>query len=89
MQYRRKHSNNTTGFKGVTFTHGKCHARIGLDGALVHLGFFDDLLTAAQVYDAAAKRLFGAFSILNLPEFTPPPAVEAHVEAVLARIGCG
>ena len=87
QRYRQRFRNSSTGFKGVSYLHGKWHVRIGLDGALVHLGFFDDLKTAAQVYDAAARRLFGEFLVLNLPEHTPPPEVEALVEAVLARLG--
>jgi hypothetical protein len=89
MRYRRRHANNSTGFKGVSFMHSKWHVRIGLDNALVHLGFFDDLLTAAQVYAAAATRLFGEFALLNLPDHETPPEVDAHVAAVLARAGCG
>jgi hypothetical protein len=89
MRYRRRFHNSSTSFKGVTFMHGKWHVRIGLDGANIHLGFFDDLKTAAQVYDAAAKRLFGEFALPNLPDHETPPAVEAVVEAALARCGVG
>lgn len=39
-----------------------------------------------QVYDAAAKRLCGAFALVYLPEEETPPKVEAIVEAVLARV---
>jgi len=69
MRYRRRHANNSTGFKGVSCMHGKWHVRIGLDGAQVHLSFFDDLKTAAQMHDAAAKRQSPASSTNALMSF--------------------
>lgn len=56
-----------TGFKGVTFTKGRWHARIKVQGKLRYLGAFDDPTSAALLYDAAARYFFGAFACPNLP----------------------
>jgi hypothetical protein len=56
QRHRRRFENNRTGFKGVSFMHDNWHVRIGLDGAAIHLGFFDDLKTAAQVYETLSAR---------------------------------
>jgi hypothetical protein len=86
QRYRHLFRNTSTGFKGVTRFRGKWHARIGLDGRMVHLGFFEDVETAAQVYDAAARRLFREFAIMNFPDRPTQPGIEALVERVLARM---
>ena len=54
---------------------------------MVHLGFFDDLQVAAQVYDAAARRVFGEFTLANLPDSPTPPEIEQLVAETLARRG--
>jgi hypothetical protein len=71
LMNRRLFRNNTSGFKGVTYQHDKWHARIEKDGQLIHLGFYDDPVVAAGVYDCAAVLLFGRDYVwLNLPEAT-------------------
>ena len=87
QRHRRTFCNNSTGFKGVSFLHNQWHARLGLDRQMIHLGFFDDLQVAAQVYDAAARRVFGEFTLPNLPDRPTPPEIEEMVTETLARIG--
>jgi hypothetical protein len=82
---RRLHKNNSSGFKGVTFQHGRYHARIQKDERDIHLGFYDDLRSAALGYDFAATLLFPGFARLNLPDTETPPNVEAKVLTCLAR----
>ena len=69
LMNRRMFKNNTTGFKGVTYLHGKWHARIEKDGVEIHLGLHEDIKTAALVYDCAAAWLFGLEYVWrNLPQ---------------------
>lgn len=87
LMNRRLFKNNSTGFKGVTFQHGKWHARIEKDGQDIHLGFHEDLKTAALVYDCAAVMLFGEDYVWrNLPGKPFPAEIEALVRAHLARV---
>lgn len=90
LMNRRVFKNNSTGFKGVTFQHGKWHARIEKDGQAIHLGFHDDLKTAALVYDCAASMLFGADYVWrNLPDEPMPPEVMVRVQKYLDAAGQG
>jgi len=85
---RRLFSNNTTGFKGVTYEHHQWHARVEKDGLRIHLGYYDDLKTAALVYDCAAVLLFGAEYVWrNLPTQPIPAALEALTREYLRRAG--
>jgi len=90
LMNRRVFKNNSTGFKGVTFQHGKWHARIEKDGQAIHLGFHDDLKTAALVYDCAAILLFGEDYVWrNLPDEQISPDIETLVGKYLAVGGVG
>lgn len=64
---RRRHENNTTGFKGVAQDKrdGRYRAYIMVDGAQVALGGFACPLRAARAYDRAAAEHFGEFASLN------------------------
>lgn len=63
---RKLHSNNTSGFKGVSITKsGRWLARIRIERCLRRLGVFDTAQEAALAYDAAAMRHFGEFARTN------------------------
>jgi hypothetical protein len=59
-----KRQNNTSGYKGVTWSkkHRKWVAQIGKDRTHHYLGLFDDPEVAHQAYCEAAKRLHGEFA---------------------------
>lgn len=57
--------NKATDFKGVGIQGRRYNARIRVDGKLLHLGRFDTQEQAAQAYDAAAAKFFGAFARTN------------------------
>lgn len=82
-QNRRKTSRCTTGFKGVGYERGKWRARIRANDQNIHLGLYNDLKTAALVYDCAARRLFGHFAYTNLPADKVTPEIESLVERIL------
>jgi len=59
---RRKHRDNTSGFKGVYW-----HTSGGKWAASIHLGMFATKEEAARAYDEAAKIIHGEFAHLNFP----------------------
>ena len=86
LQYRRCFRNNRSGYKGVTAQHGQYHARIHVDGRAWHLGFYDAPETAAKVYDAAARQLFGPFALVNFPDEATDPEIEVRLLPLLSGI---
>jgi hypothetical protein len=64
---QRKYSDNTSGFKGVTFNKEmkKFRALIRYKRKLYHLGYFKSAREAANVYDKKAKELHGKFARTN------------------------
>src|SRR6185312_2595633 len=64
-----KRATNKSGFKGVRWygRFGKWLASITLNGKQQHIGYFDELETAARAYDKAALQVFGEFAMLNFP----------------------
>jgi hypothetical protein len=66
---RVRRADNTSGYKGVSWhiRRNKWHAHIRHEGRLQHLGYFDDPISAARAYDAAAIEMFGAFARINFP----------------------
>jgi hypothetical protein len=60
-------NNNTSGFKGVHLSQKgkKWEARIGLNYKKIHLGYFENKISAAKAYNNAAKKYFGKFAYLN------------------------
>lgn len=63
-QSKNKQSNNTSGFKGVSFCKSKerWRATIRVNKKLIHLGYFTCLEKAAQAYKEAAIKYFGEFA---------------------------
>ena len=61
---RAKQSNNTSGYKGVTFHRGtgKYQAKICVNKQRISLGYFDDPLVASGAYQQAAKEHHGEFA---------------------------
>lgn len=80
---RRRPSNNTTGFKGVSRFHQKYAVKVRRDRALIHIGTYDSPEFAAAVYDAAARHLFGPFALTNFD--IPNPDAEAIIAARFAE----
>ena len=66
-QNQRKHCDNTSGFKGVSFDKSRClwAARVRVAGVDRHLGRFATAIAAARAYDAAAARFHGSVAKLN------------------------
>lgn len=66
QQNRRKQSNNTSGYKGVSFAKGsrKWAARIKVNGKYLHLGLFNTPELAYAAYCAAAIKYFGEFACI-------------------------
>lgn len=62
-----------SGFKGVSWGRnpgggGKWKAGIEVNGKSYHLGLFAQKESAARVYDAWAKAVWGDWAYLNFPE---------------------
>ena len=64
---RRISSNNKSGFKGVTWSSrsNKWKSSIRVNGNGKHLGYFSNLIKAAEAYNKAAIKYFGEFANLN------------------------
>lgn len=67
MFNQRVHSNNTSGYKGVSWNKvaRKWDARIAFHGKRLLIGYFDTIEDASRAYDSAAQRLHGDFAVLN------------------------
>ncbi len=74
LRNRRSRYGSSSRFKGVGYDqeHQKWFARCRLEGQREWLGYFDDEIEAAHVYDHAAVEYFGEFARLNFPEEWPP-----------------
>jgi len=71
-QNRKIGKNNTSGYKGVSWCKKQkgWRARLYPKSGSVFAGIYNDKVSAAKAYDAAAKKLFGKFAKLNFPEET-------------------
>lgn len=60
---KKTQSNNSSGYKGVSFhkRKNKYQATIMINRKQIYLGSFNTAIEASEVYQAAAKRLFGKF----------------------------
>lgn len=67
QQNRKTPSNNTSGYKGVTYNPyvQRWHARIMVRGNRISLGMYRTAEGAAKAYNEAAKKYFGEFAKLN------------------------
>ncbi len=67
-QNRPAQSNNTSGYKGVTWDKpkGRWRAQIMANGTRHFLGLFTDVEEAAAAYAEAAERLHGGFANTNV-----------------------
>ena len=77
-------------YKGVSYCkrHGKYLAQCDFGGRHRWLGFFDDEVEAARVYDRAAVEECGEFARLNFPQEWPPERrreVYAKYQAALKK----
>lgn len=59
---------NISGYKGVAYVkeNGKWMARIMVNGKIIYLGIFTDVIDAAREYNKAAIKYFGEFAKLNM-----------------------
>lgn len=63
--------NNKCGYKGVSLHKGgKYRADIGVDGKIIYLGLFENIIDAAMAYDEAARKYHAEFARLNFPDST-------------------
>lgn len=60
-------SDNRSGFKGVHQRGKKYRVQIQFMGKYINIGTFQDKISAARAYDAAAKKFHGEFARLNFP----------------------
>lgn len=61
-------SNNTSGFKGVSWykRYSKWEVQLRLKGKKIGLGYFEDLYEAAEAYNEGAIKHFGKNALLNI-----------------------
>ena len=73
LSNRGSQTGNASGHKGVGWfkRYSKWRAQIGVNGKMIHLGYFADKVEAALAYDAAALKYHGEFAVLNFPVKKP------------------
>jgi hypothetical protein len=61
---------NRSGYRGVCWYSKtkKWHAQIGVNGTVLHLGYFDAAQDAAVAYDVAAIKHYGKEAFRNFPD---------------------
>jgi hypothetical protein len=68
-QNARRRVDSNQSYKGVWITqNGKYASRIYDGGKKVHIGVYDNEVSAAEAYDRKAKELFGAYAKLNFEQ---------------------
>ncbi len=85
QQNRKCPLGTSSGKKGVSWnrTQGKWHVRISVNGTRMHLGYYDDLETAARLYDAAARHFFNGYARPNDPDQPTPPEIGLLLAQIL------
>lgn len=68
MQNSRKRLKCSSKYKGVSWNKQRKMWRTYIGHPQTHLGYFDDEIEAARVYDKTAMKLFGEFANLNFPK---------------------
>jgi hypothetical protein len=65
---RTKQSNNTSGYKGVSWHKraNKFRAKIQFQKKPIHIGLFTSAEEAAAAYNTKAKELYGEFANINI-----------------------
>jgi hypothetical protein len=90
MGNKRRYSNNTSGFKGVSWHAQSQRWRVVIGGHGMHrsLGLFATPEEAARAYDAAAIEVFGEFARPSFPEAGRPGWLPCggHLEALIRDI---
>jgi len=78
-------ANNTSGFKGVCWAkqYKKWRVRIQINGSVLNLGYFMDLIKAAKTYDIYYLKYFGEYARLNFPELKEQYLSELNNENLL------
>jgi len=63
MRNRKIQSNNTSGFRGVSFhkLSKKWHAKISVNGYPKSLGYYETPKEASMVYEKEAERIYGKY----------------------------
>jgi hypothetical protein len=66
---KKRDASSTSRYKGVGYraTEQSWRAKITVNRKRVYLGNFHSEMDAARAYDAAARRYFGEFALLNFP----------------------
>ncbi len=65
----QSHTSGTSPLKGIHWSkgHRKWRAEICKDGEQHNLGYYDDPIEAAEIYDHCARALFKEFARPNFP----------------------
>lgn len=73
----RKHTRNTTGYRGVSFfpKQGKYRARLVKDGGAYTGPLRKTAIAAAKDYDKLARGIFGEYGTYNFPEKGERPVI--------------
>lgn len=80
-------TNNTSGYKGVSWRAGKWEARLRHHHRLIHLGRFQTEIEAALAYAAATRLLNADFAQADLLDCPTPPAIALTVSQALLKRG--
>lgn len=79
-----------TGYRGVGYDKKRCrfYAKIRAFNVSVSLGWFDDAISAARLYDLAARKFHREFATLNFPDRSTDDLPQIELDrAVFIRLG--